>query len=213
MVMAWVVASLLGDSGARPTTLPYSSVKQMIRDGEVTAAEFQEHAILVATDQSELTGTSSFLAVIPFPGDPELLPLLEEQGVEIRAKEPADGSILLYFLPWILILAFYIWFQRRRMGGLPGGPGGLTGGLLGGRFAKPAVSTQNVTFDDVAGQDQAKREVAELVDFLREPERFQRVGAEVPHGVLLVGPPGTGKTLLAKALAGEADVPFFSTSG
>jgi len=70
-----------------------------------------------------------------------------------------------------------------------------------------------MTFDDVAGQDQAKREVAELVEFLREPERFQRVGAEVPHGVLLVGPPGTGKTLLAKALAGEADVPFFSTSG
>ena len=70
-----------------------------------------------------------------------------------------------------------------------------------------------MTFADVAGQDQAKREVAELVDFLREPERFRKVGAEVPHGVLLVGPPGTGKTLMARALAGEADVPFFSTSG
>ena len=213
MVVAWVVASSLGDSGARQTTLPYSSVKQMIRDGEVISAEFEEHAIVVTREQPDPAGVSAFRAVIPLPGDPEILPLLEEQGVEIRAKEPADGSILLYFLPWILILGFYLWIQRRMMGGLAGGPGGVAGGLLGGRFAKPSQSRQKVTFDDVAGQDQAKREVAELVEFLREPERFQRVGAEVPHGVLLVGPPGTGKTLLAKALAGEADVPFFSTSG
>jgi len=154
-----------------------------------------------------------FEAVVPAQGDPELLKLLEDQGIEITATEPQDVSIFAYMLPWILILGVYLWLQRRMMGGVAGGPSGLTGGILGGRFSKPSEPARKVTFDDVAGQDQAKREVAELVEFLRDPERFRRVGAEVPHGVLLVGPPGTGKTLLAKALAGEADVPFFSTSG
>ena len=152
-------------------------------------------------------------ATIPAQGDPDLLPLLEAQGVEISAREPAGDSILLYFLPWILILGVYFWMQRRIMGDIAGGPGRTRGGLLSGRFSKPSTPARRVTFADVAGQDQAKRDVSELIDFLRDPDRFHRVGAEVPHGILLMGPPGTGKTLLAKALAGEADVPFFSTSG
>ncbi|MCB4457862.1 ATP-dependent zinc metalloprotease FtsH [Leisingera sp. McT4-56] len=117
-------------------------------------------------------------------------------------------------LPWVLILAVYLWFQRRMFSRISGGlgPPGL-GGIFSGRFSKPSETRPQTTFDDVAGQEQAKREVAELVEFLREPDRFSKVGAEVPHGVLLMGPPGTGKTLLAKALAGEAGVPFFSTSG
>ena len=222
-VLGWVLLSLLavtlisfsliGKTGSGYATLSYSAAKRMITDGEVVSATFQEHAIIVSTDVSDENGATKFRAIIPAQGDPELLAILEDQGVEIRAQQPAGDSVLLYFLPWILIFGFYLWFQRRMMGGVAGGPSGLAGGLLGGRFAKPAKTGQKVTFDDVAGQDQAKREVAELVEFLREPERFQRVGAEVPHGVLLVGPPGTGKTLLAKALAGEADVPFFSTSG
>lgn len=208
-----LISRLMTASGPDQTALPYSAVKQMIRDGQVVSADLQEHAIIVAIDGADAADAKVFRAVTPSQGDPNLLPLLEANGVEIRAEAPAGLSILPMVLPWVVIFGIYLWLQRRMMGGVAGGGGGMVGGLLGGRFAKPTVSREKITFDDVAGQDQAKREVAELVEFLRDPQRFERVGAEVPHGVLLVGPPGTGKTLLAKALAGEAEVPFFSTSG
>ncbi|MCP5085663.1 MAG: ATP-dependent zinc metalloprotease FtsH [Rhodobacteraceae bacterium] len=195
------------------TTVSYSEVKRMISEGDVAFAVLEEHAIVVHTAASDPSLVQRYRAVTPSQTDPTLLTLLEEHGVEINAKQPEDGSVLSYILPWILILAVYFWLQRRMLGRLPGGFGNTPGNLISGRFAKPSAPKQSVTFDDVAGQDQAKREVAELVDFLRDPDRFHRVGAEVPHGVLLVGPPGTGKTLLAKALAGEAKVPFFSTTG
>ncbi len=208
-----VIASLFIEPQQQEPRLSYSALKAKIRDGEVQSAELQEHVISIVTKAPDAEGIDSFTAVVPAQGDPDLLELLEEQGVEVTAAEPQDISIFTYMLPWIIILGVYLWLQRRMMGGIAGGPRGVTGGLLGGRFSKPSTPVKRVTFDDVAGQDQAKREVAELVEFLRDPERFARVGAEVPHGVLLVGPPGTGKTLLAKALAGEAEVPFFSTSG
>ncbi|MDJ0639473.1 MAG: ATP-dependent zinc metalloprotease FtsH [Paracoccaceae bacterium] len=216
LILAFIVLVFLAspESGVETETVSYSTAKDMIRDGRVDQATLDEHGITVTDTRDPLEEQRQYRAVTPSQGDPELLPLLEEQDVDVTAREPSGVSVLSYLLPWIILLALYFWLQRRMLGQISGGPGtGGLGGLLGGRFAKPSERRSQITFEDVAGQDQAKKEVAELVEFLREPERFRKVGAEVPHGVLLMGPPGTGKTLLAKALAGEADVPFFSTSG
>ena len=210
---AIVLISML-TPGISPTTrvVPYSEIKALIREGRVSAATLQATAIIVTLGIKSDGDVERVRAITPQQSDPTLLPLLEEKGVAITAQAPAEQSILPYFLPWILIMGFYLWLSRRMSGGVSGLPGGIED-FLSGRSSKPTKPVRKITFADVAGQDEAKNEVSELVEFLRDPERFQKVGATVPHGVLLMGPPGTGKTLLARALAGEADVPFFSTSG
>ncbi len=199
--------------GNRATqTVPYSVFKSHIGDGAIQEVMLNETTITGELMGTESGGATQLRAVLPVQNDPGLLPLLEAEGVTITAVNTGGGSIFSFLLPWVFIIGFYIWFSRRMKTGMSGLPGGM-GDLMSGRFLKPANPARKITFDDVAGQDAAKREVSELVEFLRDPERFAQVGAEVPHGVLLMGPPGTGKTLLARALAGEADVPFFSTTG
>jgi cell division protease FtsH len=160
---------------------------------------------------------TSFTTTLPTFVDPGLEAFLIENGVEISAKPIEEGGSLLTTLlfgfgPALLFIGFYVWMFRRAQQGA-----GLGGGLMGigkskARRYDPEQGAK-VTFDDVAGIDEAENELVEIVDFLRDPPKYTRLGGTAPKGVLLVGPPGTGKTLLAKAVAGEAGVPFFSMSG
>ncbi|MFU8883821.1 MAG: ATP-dependent metallopeptidase FtsH/Yme1/Tma family protein, partial [Rhodobacterales bacterium] len=203
VVLSWLFTQQSVPPG--PTaTVSYSEIKTLIRNGDVREATLEENAIVAVLRDRRSDGALRLRAVTPVQPDPALLPLLEDMGVTVTAEAPRDALGLVWFLPWVLILAFYFWLSRRMMGGIGGGMGGggMGGGVPGGmkdflrgRSAKPIKLANKVTFADVAGQDEAKREVSELVEFLRDPDRFQRVGATVPHGVLLMGPPGTGKTL------------------
>ena len=161
---------------------------------------------------------SAFSTTLPAFVDPGLENLLIQNGTQISAEPIEEGgnpitTFLFGFGPTLLIFLFYYWIYRRAQQG-----GGLGGGMLGGLGKSSAkrfdqTSDARVTFDDVAGIDEAENELVELVDFLRDPSKYTRLGGTAPKGVLLVGAPGTGKTLLARAVAGEAGVPFFSMSG
>ncbi|HEX8570871.1 MAG TPA: ATP-dependent zinc metalloprotease FtsH [Caulobacteraceae bacterium] len=194
-----------GSGGGAANELSYSQLMQKVQAGQVTDVTIRGDT-LTAKDASGAT----FSAVAPGDSD-TLRETLESNGVNLRYQATGGFSLLgLFFnlLPILLLIGVWIFFMRQMQGGARG--------AMGFGKSKAKLLTENktrVTFDDVAGVDEAKEELSEVVDFLKDPGRFQRLGGKIPKGALLVGPPGTGKTLLARAVAGEAGVPFFSISG
>ena len=202
--------------------IPYSHFKTLVNAGQVEEVILRGDMVQGTLSDRISLGprgeqAQRFRTRMPAFGDDRLLPLLETKGVKVQVYEDVGkggwSALLVALLPWLILFGFFYWMYLRTskaLGGRMRGPAELK------RFLEtPAKKAQvpETRFVDVAGQESAKREVMELVDYLRHPQQFRRLGAEIPRGVLLMGPPGTGKTLLARALAGEAGVPFYSISG
>ena len=194
--------------------VPYSLFINQVDDGEVKRAFITQEQIRYELTSPE-EGQPALLATTPI-FDMELPQRLEEHGVEFAAAPPKKPGIFSTILSWVVPPLIFIvllqFFARRAMGGAGGAQGALSFTKSKAKVYVPDEQSR-VTFADVAGVDEAKAELTEIVDFLKKPERYAAIGARIPKGVLLVGPPGTGKTLLSKAVAGEADVPFFIISG
>ncbi len=214
--------------GGNIADISYSTFKQQVKEDNVSDilmkgqrinGEFRTPYTMSKkkSEEKEAETYEKFKTVKPPISDKELLNLLEKHDVTVEAQPSRDsgwGSILWLVLPWILIIGFFIYMRRRMQNQMQGGMGG--GGFFGigqSRAKRFDKSTSNESYDDVAGLENSKKELKEVVDYLKEPKKYERLGASMPRGLLLVGPPGTGKTLLARATAGEAGVPFFSISG
>ena len=191
------------------TELPYSTFQTYLDDGQIDQVKIVDQYEIQGTFKSKSGEVSSFKTTIPYPDD-ELMKSLKAKGVKVSggAKAVSPIAVFIQFLPWVIGF-FFIWFMFRQVQG-----NGNKAFSFGKSRAKRYVDTsKRITFADVAGQDEAKYELQEVVEFLKSPQKFARLGAKIPKGVLLVGMPGTGKTLLAKGVAGEANVAFFHMSG
>ncbi|MFZ5723830.1 MAG: ATP-dependent zinc metalloprotease FtsH [Pseudomonadota bacterium] len=207
-----VVFNKFREDQQRAVMVDYSTFVSQVKEGQVDS---------VTIDGQSVRGTyvgdeqNRFETVLPNVMDLDLMPTLLDNQVRIVGKEPQQESLLtrlfFYLLPILLVMVVFMFFMRQMQGGGGGRGGPMTFGKSRARLlTEDQVKT---TFQDVAGCDEAKEEVKEIVDFLRDPGKYTKLGGRIPRGVLMVGPPGTGKTLLAKAIAGEAKVPFFSISG
>ncbi|GAM96444.1 cell division protein FtsH [alpha proteobacterium U9-1i] len=216
-IMIWAVVALVIVIGfavmtpnAANTASPwtYSQLVDQVNSGTVRSAEVRDNAIDIVTTSNE-----KHTVYIPFGAGVEAIQTLDAKGVDVSSPRPRNGpgigDILLGVLPMLLLIGAWFFFMRQMQGG-------GRGGAMGFGRSKARLLTEakgRITFEDVAGVDEAKEELGEIVDFLKDPGKFQRLGGKIPKGALLVGPPGTGKTLLARAIAGEANVPFFTISG
>jgi cell division protease FtsH len=217
LLLNWAIVAIF----ARPEPriqVPYNpTFLEEVRDGNVR--EISSTGETIKGDfKREVTyegdKAKQFETQVPtFANENELSRLLEEEDVVVNAKPPGERSLLetllFSFGPTLLLVALFIWLFRRAAAGAGGG---VLGQFGRSRARRVEPATQTVTFEDVAGIDEAEDELVEVVDFLRNPDKYRKLGARIPRGVLLSGPPGTGKTLLARAVAGEAGVPFFSSS-
>lgn len=212
LIIAAVLVTVMNNfsSPSEPQTLSYSDFLEQVKEGRVERVTVDGFVIIGKRSEGD-----TFKTIRPAIQDNGLIGDLLDNNVLIEGKQPEQQSIwtqlLVASFPILVIIAVFMFFMRQ----MQGGAGGKGGPMSFGKSKARLLSEDQVktTFADVAGCDEAKEEVHELVEFLRDPGRFQRLGGRIPRGVLMVGPPGTGKTLLAKAIAGEAKVPFFTISG
>jgi len=189
------------------TSLSYTQFTQQVASGDIRKVTVQGDDVT-----GELSGGQHFTTTVP-TNDPTLWSTMKEHNVNVTVQAPDEGmptlmGVFINWFPMLLLIAVWVFFLRQMQAG-----GGKAMGFGKSRAKLLTERQGRVTFEDVAGVDEAKDDLKEIVDFLRDPQKFQRLGGRIPKGVLLVGPPGTGKTLLARAIAGEANVPFFTISG
>ncbi|HUV50453.1 MAG TPA: ATP-dependent zinc metalloprotease FtsH [Anaerolineae bacterium] len=204
-LMMIMLYNLFSQQRVPQVNINYTDFLAMVESEKVADVIIQGQELLV-------TDTSRNRFKVFAPQDADLIKILRQKGVSINAKPQAESpwyvSILVSWLPMIVLIGVWIFFMRQMQSG-----GGKALSFGKSRARLQSDQSKKVTFDDVAGIDEAKEELGEIIDFLKEPKKFTRLGGRIPKGVLLMGPPGTGKTLLARAIAGEAGVPFFSISG
>ena len=214
-----LASQALVDRRPQGPVLDYSTFYSLADQGKVASVTISGQTVLGQLKETQPIGgrpVRDFSTTLPPQQDRDLLPLLRQRAVDIRVtpdQQNVWAPLVLTFLPWLLVIGAWLWLARRARGAM-GAMGTPLQSILKGRPHRfERQDHVRVRFDDVAGLTHVKRDLQEVVDFLRVPERFQRLGGKLPRGVLLVGPPGTGKTLLARAVAGEAEVPFFYVNG